>query len=46
MGIDIVDDGVAALEAVHKKHYDIVFMDIEMPNMDEVCSSGDGGDDY
>lgn len=32
--IDLANDGREALELVHKNDYDIVFMDIFMPNMD------------
>ncbi|SCV74352.1 BQ2448_6784 [Microbotryum intermedium] len=31
---DIAEDGAIALEKVQKKKYDIVFMDVNMPNMD------------
>lgn len=32
--IDMVPDGVAALEALDQKYYDLVFMDVQMPRMD------------
>jgi len=32
--IDVTENGVKALEAVKKKKYDIIFMDIQMPEMD------------
>jgi len=32
--IDVADDGVIALERAGKKHYDLILMDIQMPNMD------------
>ena len=32
--IDIAGDGMEALEALERKHYDIVFMDVQMPEMD------------
>jgi PAS domain S-box-containing protein len=32
--IDVVANGIEALEAVKKKQYDIIFMDIQMPEMD------------
>ena len=31
--VDIATDGNTALYAMHKHHYDIVFMDLNMPNM-------------
>jgi len=31
--IDIAGDGMEALEALERKHYDIVFMDVQMPEM-------------
>ena len=31
---DIANDGVEALRAVHNKHYHVVFMDMQMPEMD------------
>lgn len=31
---DIVSDGLEAVQAVHDNSYDIIFMDISMPNMD------------
>jgi CheY-like chemotaxis protein/signal transduction histidine kinase len=31
---DIATDGNTALYAMHKHHYDLVFMDLNMPNMD------------
>src|ERR1051326_3675860 len=31
--IDIAGDGLEALEALKRKHYDIVFMDVQMPEM-------------
>lgn len=37
--IDIVSDGKLCLEAMSKKHYDIILLDIRMPNMngENVC---------
>ncbi|MFZ2319368.1 MAG: response regulator [Pseudomonas sp.] len=32
--VDAVDSGYAALEAVKRKGYDLVFMDVQMPGMD------------
>ncbi|MAD42057.1 MAG: hypothetical protein CL623_06660 [Arcobacter sp.] len=32
--IDIANDGLEALEKVSKKKYDLIFMDLQMPNMD------------
>jgi len=34
--IDVSDNGLKALEAVKKKKYDIIFMDIQMPEMDGI----------
>lgn len=34
--VDIATDGNTALYAMHQHHYDIVFMDIHMPNMDGI----------
>jgi len=31
--IDIACDGVEAIEAIERQHYDIVFMDVQMPEM-------------
>ncbi len=31
---DVVTTGLQALEALHRQHYDVVFMDIQMPEMD------------
>src|SRR3989440_643656 len=32
--IDIAGDGVEAIQALERKHYNIVFMDVQMPEMD------------
>ncbi|MBU1365270.1 MAG: CHASE domain-containing protein [Gammaproteobacteria bacterium] len=32
--IDVADDGAVALERAAAKHYDLILMDIQMPNMD------------
>jgi CheY-like chemotaxis protein len=34
--IEVANNGVEALQAVQKKKYDIVFMDIQMPEMDGI----------
>lgn len=34
--VDIATDGNTALYAMHKHHYDLVFMDLHMPNMDGI----------
>ncbi|MDQ1363327.1 MAG: hypothetical protein QG652_1188 [Pseudomonadota bacterium] len=34
--VDIATDGNTALYAMHQQRYDIVFMDIQMPNMDGI----------
>jgi len=32
--VDLAEDGVEAVSLVQQNHYDLVFMDCEMPNMD------------
>jgi PAS domain S-box-containing protein len=32
--VDVVDNGIAAIAAVQAKAYDLIFMDVSMPNMD------------
>ena len=34
--VDVTSNGVEALEAVHQKMYDVIFMDVQMPEMDGV----------
>jgi len=34
--IDIAENGLKALEAVKKKNYDLIFMDVQMPEMDGI----------
>ena len=34
--VDTAEDGVAALDAARKEHYDVIFCDIKMPNMDGI----------
>ncbi|MBS3799337.1 MULTISPECIES: ATP-binding protein [unclassified Pseudoalteromonas] len=36
---DIANDGVEAVEMVGRKHYDLVLMDIQMPNMDGLAAT-------
>jgi PAS domain S-box-containing protein len=31
---DIANDGLEALDALKRQHYDVLFMDVQMPNMD------------
>lgn len=39
--VTVVDNGVAALAAFRQEHFDIVLLDVEMPEMDgfEVCAA-------
>ena len=32
--LDVAEDGLAAVEMFRKNGYDVVFMDVQMPNMD------------
>ncbi|MDR2707046.1 MAG: response regulator [Planctomycetaceae bacterium] len=32
--VDVAENGIQALESMHKKEYDLVFMDCQMPEMD------------
>ncbi|MBF2056393.1 MAG: response regulator [Cyanobacterium sp. T60_A2020_053] len=36
---DIASDGVAVLRALEKQNYDLIFMDIEMPEMDGISAT-------
>lgn len=38
--VDIVDNGKLALEAIDEKNYDIILMDIQMPEMDGITATG------
>lgn len=37
--IDLAEDGKQAVDALNKKHYDLVFMDMQMPVMDGVTAT-------
>lgn len=37
--VDIAADGAKALRAVQERHYDLVLMDIQMPNMDGISAT-------
>ncbi len=32
--VDVVNNGVEAIDAIRNEHYDVVFMDVQMPEMD------------
>jgi signal transduction histidine kinase/ActR/RegA family two-component response regulator len=38
--IDIADNGRIAIDMFEKKHYDLIFMDIQMPEMDGLQAAG------
>jgi PAS domain S-box-containing protein len=36
---DVAGDGVEAVEAVERQHYDVVFMDVQMPELDGIAAT-------
>ncbi len=36
---DVAGNGKEAIEAIHRQHYDLVFMDIQMPEMDGITAT-------
>ncbi|MDX1693128.1 MAG: 7TM diverse intracellular signaling domain-containing protein [Ketobacteraceae bacterium] len=39
VSIDIVNDGVEAVQRCHEKAYDLIFMDVQMPNLDGLAAT-------
>ncbi|HEY9813023.1 MAG TPA: ATP-binding protein, partial [Candidatus Sericytochromatia bacterium] len=37
--VDVVSDGIEALQAVHRQTYDVVLMDVQMPEMDGLTAT-------
>ena len=37
--VDVAENGLMALEVLRKTHYDLIFMDCHMPEMDGFCTS-------
>ncbi|MFZ4464456.1 MAG: response regulator, partial [Bacteroidales bacterium] len=39
IAVDVVNDGIMALQAVQEKYYDLVLMDVQMPKMDGLAAT-------
>jgi two-component system sensor histidine kinase/response regulator len=39
IAVDVVNDGIMAIQAVQEKYYDLVLMDVQMPKMDGLAAT-------